>query len=53
MEIWSNMVYNMAGNTGMRINLGVGKIKCVSPSFIPPTFNTSSHTIPLGTYEEG
>ena len=29
----------MAGNIGVELNLAVGKINCVSPNHIPPTFN--------------
>ena len=30
----------MARNIVIELNLAVGKINCVSPNFIPPTFNT-------------
>ena len=30
----------MAGSIGMELNLAVGKINCVSPNLVLPTFNT-------------
>ena len=32
--------YCVARNIGVELNLAVGEINCVSPNFIPPTFNT-------------
>ena len=32
--------YRMARSIGMELNLAVGKINCVPPNFISPTFNT-------------
>ena len=40
-----SMLYRMAANIGVKLNLVFGKISCVSPNFIPPTFNTYIKTL--------
>ena len=35
-----SMLYRMAANIGVELNLVFGNISRVSPNFIPPTFNT-------------
>ena len=37
--------YCMAGSIGMELNLAVGKINCMSPNFVLPTFNTCIKTL--------